>query len=170
MLCIITLKKWPGNERLRKYYSREIYPSIRQRYIDLMDQTHWHVTELSLVKEIVNSVLQKFDEKRYKEYHAESVHQAIDATSPATSSSSAVSSVSKFPSDHPCWFCNKPKGQGPDRCSGHYKGTPSDQDNFGDSGFINETKDAADRRIADGERAAGTGIAGSRDSADKGVG
>ena len=24
-----------------------------------------------------------------------------------------------------CWICGKPKGQGVDRCSGHYEGTPS---------------------------------------------
>lgn len=25
-----------------------------------------------------------------------------------------------------CWICRKPKGQPPDRCSGHYMGTPTD--------------------------------------------
>jgi hypothetical protein len=24
-----------------------------------------------------------------------------------------------------CWLCDKPKGQGPDRCSGHYEGNIS---------------------------------------------
>jgi len=29
-----------------------------------------------------------------------------------------------------CWICGKEKGQPPERCNGHYEGTPSDWKNF----------------------------------------
>jgi hypothetical protein len=34
------------------------------------------------------------------------------------------------PQSLPCHICGKPKGQPPDRCPGHYDGTPSDPKNF----------------------------------------